>query len=222
MNDSNSPYECSCKLLLPWYANGTLRRNESQRVAYHMAVCADCARELETIQRLYLAYKNPSMPPGWQPSARGFADLESKLGSAQPERTLTNQRKVFKVAWPILPWRLLTLPGLVTAQAIVIIFLVGVIGMQTVSLPSYQTLAYEPPVALAVWPELSVVFSDNATERDIRNLLQACHGQIVRGPSVLGIYTIQLHGILASNVKPIMTLFQHHPKVKLVIGETPP
>lgn len=37
---------------LPWHANGTLDDAERRRVDDHVADCASCARELETLQRM--------------------------------------------------------------------------------------------------------------------------------------------------------------------------
>lgn len=223
MNHSNADRECSFEILLPWYANGSLRRREHRRMAGHLAECPLCLRQLAAIRQLRAVYKDQALP-GWQPHAAGFARLEKKLAaeSTAAERRPAKWREWRRAACLNLTGRPALLPGLLAAQALIIVFLTGVISMQTIPQSSYQTLSSESPGAAPAWPELAVIFSDRATERDIRNLLQACRGQIIGGPSVLGIYRIQLNGASAPNINAIITLFRHHPQVKFVTGEGAP
>jgi hypothetical protein len=92
------------------------------------------------------------------------------------------------------------LRGALLAQAAVILLLVGLLVWQGLRLRSapegaasavYQTLS-EPAAAPAAGIALRVMFSPQASEREIRGLLHGVRGQIAAGPSPIGVYTIEI------------------------------
>jgi hypothetical protein len=58
--------------------------------------------------------------------------------------------------------------------------------------PAYVTLSQEAPPARG--PEIRIVFAEETTERQIRELLLRIGGRLADGPSPLGTYTVQIAG----------------------------
>ncbi|MFY9822597.1 MAG: hypothetical protein WAM82_14525, partial [Thermoanaerobaculia bacterium] len=95
------------------------------------------------------------------------------------------------------------LRGALVAQAAIIVLLVGVLAWSELhanarsaspaSSPpaAYQTLS-DPEPAPGGTVALRVMFSPRATEKEIRDLLLAVHGEITAGPSPFGVYTLEI------------------------------
>jgi hypothetical protein len=75
---------------------------------------------------------------------------------------------------------------------------VGIVGglwLREPAAPTYQTVSETPavvPVAAAAGSSLDVVFRPDATVEDLRAALRAVGGQIVSGPTELGVYRVEL------------------------------
>ena len=183
--------------LLPWYANGTLAESEKEKVEAHLADCPRCQEEEEICRRTAMAVKSVGeVAPSPHP-----VQLQRML--ARIEENETEERS--RAGWwrRGLPLRALVeaTPGplrvSLVAQAAVILLLVGLLVWQQLRTPSaappaeYVTLSDPAPAAV---PSLGlrVMFSPQATEREIRDLLHGIRGQIVAGPSPMGVYTVEV------------------------------
>jgi hypothetical protein len=183
--------------LLPWYANGTLAAGEREKVEAHLAVCPRCQEEEEICRRTAAAVKSAGeVAPSPHPVQlqRMLARIEE---SESEERSRAGGLRLGT------PWRALlaATPGplriSLVAQAAVILVLVGLLARQQLrtqpAAPPAQYVTLSDPAAAPV-PALGlrVMFSPQATEREIRGLLQGIRGQIVAGPSPLGVYTVEV------------------------------
>jgi len=176
--------------LLPWYANGTLRAAERQQVAGHLATCAACRTEFEELQRLKADLTTLySAQPGPSPNT-----ARSVLGAVAQDAAARRATGAAGESWmaSLDQWlRALFLPRwMPTLAATILLAQIGLLLWTT--MPSTQqeqvvTRSLGTPTA-----RVSVAFQDNATEEQIRSLLQAVRGRIVDGPNPTGLYTIEI------------------------------
>ena len=157
--------------LLAWYVNGTLTAKEHHDIEQHLETCVRCQKEIALLQKIRTQIKAD------KPDAPGDFGLHRLMRDIQRKQTTPAHKRG--------GWQ----PSL--AAAAIIIVIQGIVLMN---------LFYQPaPIAPRGGPStqavvLQVKFSSNATEQQIRDLLQKIHGTLVGGPGALGIYRVQLAG----------------------------
>lgn len=165
--------------LLPWYANGTLGPDERQQVEAHLAHCDHCRHELTWLQSVRAQLKTDMVDgPGELGLQRLLRDVRSQSQS-RPTRQ-----------W----WR----PAL--AAAVVIIAVQFVMIIAAYRQPDTFTPLSGPAATGVV---LQVKFAPNATEAQIRTLLQKVHASLIDGPGALGIYRVRLEAVTKSQTQAI-------------------
>jgi hypothetical protein len=193
--------------LVPWYVNGTLSGPDLERVEDHMAGCRRCQDEAEACQRTSEAIKGlREVAPSPHPVQlqRVLARIDRMEEEEDEAGRLEAGEREAKYApagrWFGVPRR--ALQALV-AQAALIVLLVGALAwreMRSGAVPPrasapavYQTLSDPAPVpSPGGTVAVRVMFSPQATEKEIRDLLLAVHGEITAGPSPLGAYTVEV------------------------------
>jgi anti-sigma factor RsiW len=203
--------------LLPWYANGSLAEREREMVEGHLAVCPCCQEEALTCQGTLAAVRNAAeVAPSPHP-----VQLQRILSRIEE----SEREGAGRTAWwqPGEPLRELLaatprpLRRALVAQAAVILLLAGLavwqrLSSQPAAPPAvYQTLSDPTPAAVPS-VGIRVMFSPRATEREIRDLLLGVRGQLVAGPSPIGVYTIEVPA--ASNpMKFVLARLRSEPQV---------
>jgi anti-sigma factor RsiW len=163
--------------LLPWLVNGTLRSSERDAVEHHVRTCIACRRELKEQQRLQAALRGQ---PTVHVSARnGLERLDSRLDTLPPGDRLWAERyrnlRPFAVA-----------AGLGVA---LLGFLLWLTPPPQLGAATYTTLATSPSAGNAL---LDVVFAEQTTAAEMRELLAQVDGEIVAGPTDVGRYTVRI------------------------------
>lgn len=186
--------------LLPWYVNGTLPHRESERVEAHLEVCRRCQEEERACRRTAETVQSAGeVAPTPHP-----VQLQRILARIDESERGEQTSRLLRWRFPS-PFRALAeatphaLRGALLAQVAIIILLAGVLiwrelhsGPQGIPAPAvYRTLSDAPPVQGPVL-RLRTMFSPQATERQIRELLLDVRGEITGGPSHLGVYTIEV------------------------------
>ncbi len=179
--------------LLPWYANGTLTPAETAAVEHHLAHCPACRDDLEQCRALATTVQ--SNEEGWQPAPGGFDRLMAEIDrlEATPAPAKTSSPALFQ---RFLDWLGAT-PNPVRwtlaleSMAVAALLLVVAVPMPRTT-PEYETLSSDTAQPAATGPRLRVVFADSATAGDIRQLLRDIDGNIIAGPTALGVYTVAL------------------------------
>jgi len=196
-------------LLLPWYLNQSLGRNERQLVGSHIRSCILCRRELVNLRKLSTAVMQSSDLD--VAAETSFASLRAKLQTTQPIR----QKTIPSVNRPTLAWfgkhenskpglsgnaanrhsRLLHLSGvkhfaLAASLLLAMIPLMMQYGRSPVT-ADYYTLSSAKPEAIA-GSKLRVVFSKSLPDVAIDSLLAQIHGHLLDGPNSVGAYTVRL------------------------------
>jgi anti-sigma factor RsiW len=173
---------------LPFYANGTLNRQETARVETHLEGCLSCRTELARWRDVAAAARSG---PGWSPSSADWAAMEARIDRADgPVRDAGHGwwetvRSWFAISPPPMRWALAT-------QAALVLVLGGALLLRPAGTKVYETLSTPERAVPSGRARLHVVFAEDATERDIRTALQEWKAVIVGGPSATGIYTVEL------------------------------
>ena len=187
------PHEAAT-LLLPWYANGTLDPEETRQVEAHLGQCPHCRAELAQYRVLSEQVQEQS-GPAWQPPDDHFdrlmADIERLETPAIPVRSKLSpwQRMMDWLRNTPDPVRwTLAAESLALAMLVLVVWLPG----RPVVEPGFETLSSVTTSTRPTGPRLRVGFDPTLRIADLQSLLQVLNGQIVAGPSALGIYTIAL------------------------------
>jgi hypothetical protein len=189
--------------LLPWYVNETLPDGERRTVESHLAECPRCREEIVTCQRLGEAIRQteeivPMVHPARLARLMERIDEERDVGHGWRQAILA-------------PWRGLaslvraTPPLARGALVVQLVFLVALTGLLVrwsrmpeapalASAPQYQTLSESTPAPASpmTTARLRLVFTEGTAEKEVRDLLLGIRGQIVAGPSALGVYTVEV------------------------------
>ncbi|HSS78661.1 MAG TPA: zf-HC2 domain-containing protein [Thermoanaerobaculia bacterium] len=197
--------------LLPWYVNGTLSEADRERVEDHSAVCRRCRDEIETCRQTSEAIQGlgevaPSPHPVQLQRVLARIDEAEQAEKSEWQEQRAGRRpfglplRAFQELIAATPR---PLRGALMAQVAIIVLLVGVLvwtELRTVRSPAvpgapviYQTLSDSAPAQRPGGTvALRMMFSRGATEKEIRDLLLAVHGEITAGPSPFGAYTVEV------------------------------
>jgi len=189
---TSNPHE-DIEALLPWYANGTLTPTETATMEQHLAHCPACRAELAQCRALATVVRGSAA--AWQPPPDGFDRLMAQIDRLEakpapvgpPSPTLLQRLLDWLGATPNPVRWTLALESLAVAA----LLLVAILPARKMA-PDYETLSGGTERPAATGPRLRVVFADAATAGDIRQLLRDIDGNIVAGPTALGVYTVAL------------------------------
>ena len=206
------------RLLLPWYANGTLEPAERAQVEAHLALCPACSREAQGCQELAGAVRGAE-PVAPSPHPVQLSRLLARIEEAERPRRREGsepfgerlRRRVagFAAAPAALRWAL-------AAQLVLILGLVGALAWDEPGPPSvYRTLS-DQAVPPSDATRLRVLFAETATEAEIRRLLLPLQAEITGGPSPLGAYTLALpaSGEGGESVSVVLAHLRSQPQVR--------
>lgn len=197
--------------LLAGFDQGALNPEDTLQVAGHVAGCAQCQDELVRLERLASAFASRGEPE-WRPSAGSFDslmslvdDYEGAQNAARPARRASWRQRLgdYLDATPIgMRWTL-GLESAALAALVMILILPGA------PLPSnrdgvFETLTTPVAESTRARQRVKLVFDDNATAGAIRALLQAVGGQIVTGPSPVGVYVAEIGDDMATSTVQIL------------------
>jgi hypothetical protein len=194
--------------LLPWYANGSLAPNEREAVEAHLGECPRCQRELAECRSLDAALRaSEQAVPSPHPVqlARLMARIDALEASEAPAG---HGARGFWAAAGSSPLR-----WAVAAQLALLLALGALVASHPLWRPDavYQVLSEQAPRA-----GIRVLFAEEASQRQIRDLLERIHARIVDGPSPVGAYIIQIApgGARQDPLEVVLTYLQSQPLVR--------
>lgn len=208
--------------LLPWYVNGTLLDGERRMVEAHLADCSRCQEEIAVCRRLGEAVRQTEeIAPVAHPAR--LARLLDRIDAEERTAVEHGWRRVLLAPGRGLAALVRATPPLARGALVVqLVFLVALAGLllrwsgtpgTPAPAPVYETLSQSAP-APAASVRLRLVFAEGTTEREARELLLAIRGQIVAGPSSLGVYTVEV----PAGPDPVEKILEHlrqQPRVSL-------
>lgn len=205
-NDPRSHHEVA--ELLPWYVNKTLPTERSSQVDAHIAVCADCQREIAALKALEAAVAdvNEQLP---RPSTNLMARVMDRVDAYENQRT----RSKDKPSWR--SWAWIARPGFVLAEVVAIALVVAATAVFITRASRFESLAAQEraraDAAAAQLLEqeqryktlaenrtdhqkdlarINVIFRPEARGKEISELLLSIKASIAQGPSPLGLYVV--------------------------------
>ena len=163
------------QMLLPWHVNGTLEPAEAAWFEAHLGECAECQTDVAADRKLrnHVA----SLPIGTEPASAPLFDrvvATSGRHGQVPERFF---RRRIRLGWAI--------AGQAAAAAAVAAFMVLSPAQQD---SGYDLLGSPPGPASG---NAIVLFSPDATERELRDALTRSGMRIVDGPTASGAYVVR-------------------------------
>jgi hypothetical protein len=166
--------------LAPWYATDRLEPAEKARVEAHLKTCPGCQAEVAFQRQLGAA-----IPPlaldvehGWQAMR---ARLEAEALDPPPARAPARTGPAWSTSG--LGW---------AAAAAIAVIATGMVALRPMpSAPSqtYHALGSAPPAPTG---NLVVVFRPDATEKAMREALNASHARLVDGPTTADAYVLRV------------------------------
>jgi len=209
----------SMQLLLPWYVNRTLTKEEHERVEEHLRVCITCRSELHDLRNLAQSVRHA--PVLDSSPLRSFSSLMQQIESAQPgqgdERiTRTSGRRA---RWSLIDRLSCLFPArraMIAATAMVLALIMPTL-LWTISWErepteaSYRTLAASRAESKAEQFDIRVMFAETLSPEQRRRLVGSVAGTIVEGPDSKGVFLIRIgseEGSDAESAKALESLRQ--------------
>ncbi len=179
--------------LLPWYASETLNVDETHKVEQHLRQCADCQAELAQCRALAKAVQ--AEPGHWQPAPDAFdrlmADIEQlETKPAAKTAPISSLFQRIQAWFEITPGPIRWTLALETMAVAALVLVMATPGLRTAA--DYETLSSNITQGTAPGPRLHIIFTDSATISDMQRLLLDIEGNIIAGPTALGVYTVAL------------------------------
>ncbi|MEO3429934.1 hypothetical protein AAFN88_13805 [Pelagibius sp. CAU 1746] len=179
-------------LLLPWYVNGTLEAGERRAVEAYLEESAQARDEVELLRQLRQQVKDQAFENS--PGELGLQRLKREIKQDAEQQKGSADRMTGKVLTVASFWRPLAI-----AACLAIVVQAGVmVGMNSGLIPTGGDVTTATGGAPAV---MQVTFAPDATEQDIREVLQAAGASIADGPTALGIYNLRLVDPKATTVE---------------------
>jgi anti-sigma-K factor RskA len=181
--------------LLPWYVNDTLGDDERRQVEAYLERNRDARDEVELLRELRRQVKEEKIENS--PGELGLQRLRREIKQADREQA-GSDRMTGRTVTVASFWRPLAVAAClaVVIQAGVMIGLSGGPGSEVEI--AHGTAGLTAPV-------LQVTFAPDATEQEIREVLQAAGASIAEGPTALGIYNLRLVDAETTSVEEALT-----------------
>src|SRR5260370_21096967 len=158
-------------VLLPWFVNGTLDKDEVAFVHQHLSECVRCQHEVQWLRELRAACVDGEVAPGASPV---FRNLRRQLDEPRTGRGKeTFLRKLWKRLPPWSRWAM-------AAELAVIVGLGAVLLPATDGLSQYRTLGARSAAAPAT-VSLVVVFEPTTPESELRRMLRNAGARVADG-----------------------------------------
>ena len=189
-------------VLLPFYANETLRGEELAFVEQHVRACEQCQREVDWLRALYAAC---AASPLLQDAAGAVPNPVNDVVTRGLQRNWTARiEERWRIAQPWTRW-------LLAAQLAAIAVLGTLLATDTRDAPSYRTLGLANPSA-QMRDAVAVVFAPGTTESDLRRVVLGVGARIVDGPSSTGVFMLE---IPAERTTQALEALRSEPHVRL-------
>jgi hypothetical protein len=109
-------------------------------------------------------------------------------------------------------------------ESIALVSICLVFLMTETKVPVTETASYETLIGSSISgvephkKRISLIFDAKMTESDIRKLLQSTKGQVVSGPSDLGVYTVELAPSFntKAEIEDLQAVYRNNPRVRVL------
>jgi len=161
---------------LPWFVNGTLNDDECRDVETHLSVCLVCRREAAALRALAEAVASRTLEP----------KCEAALDRLHERLDDTSRPGL------VFPWAGAAVLAVITGLAGLVAVNTGLVGSGAQA-NVYNTLGVRTIEVLDdARPKARIVFDQDMTEWQLRELLLAVDAELIDGPTPRGAYTIAM------------------------------
>jgi len=168
-------------VLLPWFVNGTLDKDELAFVEQHLSECVRCQREVQWLRELRAACVDGEAAPG---ASAVFRNLRRQLDEPRAGRgKVASLSELWRRAPPWSRWAM-------AGQLAAIVALGAVLLPSTNGLAPYQTLAARS--AAVPTGSLVVVFDPTTPESELRRMLRKAGARVADGPTQTNAYVLKV------------------------------
>jgi Putative zinc-finger len=204
--------------LLPWYVNEGLSTTEVNQVKSHLDICPICQSEVARLQDLNVSVKS-NHGDVWTPSAPHFARVLASVDAFEKRRSKPEESLGWLTRWfswikdtPRPARFTLGLQGALVVALATTLLIRGLVPTE-----AYKTLSNPVENSATLGQQVRLVFTEDMTEKELRNLLLGIGGRLVAGPSSFGVYTIVLDASKsnAHDIQQAISTLRAHPKVRL-------
>jgi hypothetical protein len=169
-------------VLLPWFVNGTLEKDELAFVQQHLSACARCQREVQWLRELRAACVDGEATPG---ASTVFRNLRRQLDEPRAGRGKgASLPRLWKRAPSWSRWAM-------AAQLAVIVALGAALVPVTDGPALYRTLGVRNTAAPTT-STLVVVFDPTTIESDLRRILRTAGARVADGPTETNAYILKV------------------------------
>jgi hypothetical protein len=169
-------------VLLPWFVNGTLEKDELAFVQQHLSACARCQREVQWLRELRAACVDGEATPG---ASTVFRNLRRQLDEPRARRGKgASLPRLWRRAPSWSRWAM-------AAQLAVIVALGAALVPATDGPTLYRTLGARNAAAPTTGT-LVVVFDPTTTESDLRRILRTAGARVADGPTETNAYVLNV------------------------------
>jgi anti-sigma factor RsiW len=169
-------------VLLPWFVNGTLEKDELAFVQQHLGECVRCQREVQWLRELRAACVDGEAAPGASPV---FRNLRRQLDEPRARRGKgASLYRFWRRAPPWSRWAM-------AAELVLIVALGTVLLPPTDGLPLYRTLGAQSAAAPTAG-SLVVVFDPTTPESELRRMLRKAGARVADGPTQTNAYVLKV------------------------------
>ncbi|TMH14794.1 MAG: hypothetical protein E6H68_10445 [Betaproteobacteria bacterium] len=190
-------------VLLPWFVNGTLDKDELAFVEQHLSECVRCQREVQWLRELRAACVDGEAAPG---ASAVFRNLRRQLDEPRTGRgKVASLSKLWRRAPSWSRWAM-------AAQLAAIVALGAVLLPSTDGLVPYRTLGARS--ADAPTGSLVVVFDPTTPESELRRMLRKAGVRVADGPTQTNAYVLkvaaeqQVEAVQALRAEPAVVLVE--------------
>jgi len=208
---------------LPWYVSGTLSPEERTEVAQHLAGgCKECTQEvasLNALRKVVVAVGDEGPEPSPFLLNRALAEIEDyERGRAKQAEKAPSWLQRRSAAWEDWWAKTPVFARMALAVQMALLLAVGSFAGYQYSHPEQKYEILSAPHGQGNGATIGVMFNENASEREIRQVLQEINGAIVGGPSAQRIYTIELKSIPQGNTAEVEKVLQKLRQNKRVVA----
>ena len=169
-------------VLLPWFVNGTLDKDELAFVQQHLSACLPCQREVQWLRELRAACVDGEAAPG---ASTVFRNLRRQLDEPRAGRGKgASLPRLWRRAPSWSRWAM-------AAQLAVIVALGAALVPATDGPALYRTLGARNAAAPTTGT-LVVVFDPTTTESDLRRILRKAGARVADGPTETNAYVLKV------------------------------
>jgi hypothetical protein len=193
-------------LLLPWFVNGTLEREEAEFVLGHLRECSICRREVQWLGELGAA------------CAKALDDGETIQSTTTYNMGVARMRSIAATRIRR-PWRRgeSGTRWALVAQFLVVVALTIVLAASLELPAQYRTLGAVAPSAPDA-DKIATVFDTRLTEPEIRRVLRLVGAHVVEGPLQGGAYLLE---VPQGKGDEALSILHSEPGVRLAVSLGP-